>query len=120
MPHLTLEYTKNLNTLDARRALFELNQVLVKSGHFKEPDLKSRAIPLETFLVGTSPEERAFVHLKLSILSGRTAQDKQELSGQLLQALRRICAGDIGCHLQLCVEILEMDRGSYVKEAVVR
>jgi 5-carboxymethyl-2-hydroxymuconate isomerase len=116
MPHLTLEYTDNLKNLDPADTLLALNHALVASGHFEEADIKSRAIPLQTWLVGTSSTQRAFVHVKLAILSGRSASVKSELSGALLRVLRVAGNDTAGCQVQLCVEVLDIDRASYAKE----
>ncbi|MGH8807978.1 MAG: 5-carboxymethyl-2-hydroxymuconate Delta-isomerase [Noviherbaspirillum sp.] len=117
MPHLTLEYTNNLTDFDARRVLPALNQALAASGHFNEIDIKSRAIALDTYQIGTAAEERAFVYVKLAILSGRSDQTKRELSNALLDLLRSSCKGITHCSLQLCVEVVDIDRSSYAKES---
>jgi 5-carboxymethyl-2-hydroxymuconate isomerase len=118
MPHLSLEYTSNLTNLNVNRFLHELNRVLVDSGQFEEIDIKSRAVRFDDFLIGLSPEQRAFVHLKLSIMSGRTMETKRELSGRLLERLRELCESDVGLHVQLCVEVLEIERESYSKSVI--
>lgn len=117
MPHLTLEYTSNLVNLDIKTCLLELNRVLVESRQFEEVDIKSRAIRLDDFLIGTTFERRAFVHLKLSILSGRSAEVKRELSAKLLERLRRLCNVGEPLHVQLCVQVLEIERDTYSKDA---
>ncbi len=118
MPHLTLEYTNNLTALDAGRVLLALNHALVASGQFEDIDIKSRALPLETFLIGTSVGNHAFVHVKLALLSGRSSQTKSELSSALLRVLRANCEAGAGNHLQLCVEVQDIDRASYAKDSV--
>lgn len=114
MPHLTVEYTSNLNTFDAGVTLLQLNQALLQSGHFEEIDIKSRAIALDTFQVGTT-DSRAFIHVKCSILTGRTTQVKHALAQSLLQVLQNTFNTPSHLHLQLCVEILEIDRETYAK-----
>ena len=47
MPHLTLEYTRNLNNFDPALALVAINQAMLDSGLFAEADIKSRAIVLD-------------------------------------------------------------------------
>lgn len=80
MPHLHMEYTANLPQLNADVALIRLNNTLVGSGQFAaEFDIKSRAVKVETFKVGTAMGERAFVHVKLALLSGRSPQIKKQL-----------------------------------------
>lgn len=116
MPHLSVEYTNDIQGIGSVSALQTLNQVLVASGQFEEADIKSRAIRLETFLVGTSSEPRGFVHAKLAILSGRSPEIKEAISHALLRALRTICTSS-RVHVQLCVEIVDIERGSYSKAA---
>ncbi|MCA8118400.1 hypothetical protein LGN07_06710 [Burkholderia cepacia] len=41
MPHLTLEYSANLDGFDAGATLRALNAALAASGHFDERDIKS-------------------------------------------------------------------------------
>jgi 5-carboxymethyl-2-hydroxymuconate isomerase len=118
MPHLTLEYTDNLPQFDAGNALLELNKVLVASGLFEEIDIKSRAVRLDTFLVGTSPNGRSFAHAKLAILSGRSTQTKHELSESLLKLLKQVCEVPADSHVQLCVEIQDIERESYAKASI--
>jgi 5-carboxymethyl-2-hydroxymuconate isomerase len=94
------------------------NSVLIDSGQFQEIDIKSRAVRLNKFLIGSSSEQRAFVHVKLSILSGRSAEMKRELSRKLLERLQKICNPDQMFHIQLCVEVLEIDWDCYSKTVI--
>ena len=87
MPHLTLEFTNNLSGFDAQKALLHMNKAIFQSGHFDEADIKSRAIPIDCFVIGTSPENRAFVHAKLAVLSNRPPAVRQALSTMLLKEL---------------------------------
>jgi len=118
MPHLTIEYTANLPGFDAAAALSQLNHALVESGEFGEQDIKSRAIRLDTFLVGTVPDGRGYVHVKVAILSGRTAQTKRAVSDALLAVLQQAGSWPAHIEVQLCVEIQEMERESYAKAVV--
>ena len=118
MPHLYMEYTANLPQLDADKALLRFNHALVASGQFAEYDIKSRARKVETFRVGTGLGERAFVHVKLSLLSGRSPEIKKQLSQSLLAVLQELCEWPAGVELQLAVEILDIDRDSYGKLSI--
>jgi|APIni6443716594_1056825.scaffolds.fasta_scaffold303677_2 5-carboxymethyl-2-hydroxymuconate isomerase len=55
MPHLTLEYTRNLIGLDPVVALQRLNEAMMASGLFNDADIKSSAIPIEQWQIGTGP-----------------------------------------------------------------
>jgi 5-carboxymethyl-2-hydroxymuconate isomerase len=91
----------------------------VASGQFAaEFDIKSRAVKVETFKVGTAMAERAFVHVKLAVLSGRSGQIKKQLSDSLLAVLQDLCQWPTGIEVQLAVEILDIDRESYTKVAI--
>jgi len=119
MPHLTLEYSRNLaSALDVGAVLSDVNRVLAASGHFQEADIKSRAIGFEHVAIGTSGAPRGFVHAKLAILAGRSAEVKRALSGSVLAVLRERIAAPAGLQLQLCVEMLEIDGPSYAKDTV--
>ncbi|MFK8330165.1 5-carboxymethyl-2-hydroxymuconate Delta-isomerase [Pseudomonas sp. BJa5] len=116
MPHLHVEYSDNLTGLDVDRLLLRLNHALVGSGQFAdELDIKSRAVAQGAFRVGVAPAERAFAHIKLAILSGRSAEVKRQLSASLLEVLKETIAATPGLDIQLCVEVLDIDRDSYSK-----
>ncbi|MBI3146254.1 MAG: 5-carboxymethyl-2-hydroxymuconate Delta-isomerase [Pseudogulbenkiania sp.] len=119
MPHLTLDYSRNLTTLDADNTLLALNRKLVESGHFAENDIKSRARPLDHFRTGIEPASRAFAHVTLAILSGRTSETKQALSADLLAVLEHAGLELPGGEVQLSVEIRDIDRASYSKTVLV-
>ena len=119
MPHLHLEYTANLTGLAVEKTLLRLNNVLMGSGQFgSEFDLKSRAVKVETFQVGTSLDPRGFIAVKLSLLSGRSPQVKQQLSQSLLAALQDLGDWPEGVQVQLSVQLVDMDRDSYSKVAI--
>ncbi|RON24009.1 5-carboxymethyl-2-hydroxymuconate Delta-isomerase [Pseudomonas lini] len=119
MPHLHMEYTANLPELNADVALMRLNNALMASGQFAaEFDIKSRAVKVESFKVGTALGERAFVHIKLALLSGRSAEIKKQLSQSLLAVLQDLCEWPANVEVQLCAEILDIDRESYTKTAI--
>ncbi|MEX5340782.1 5-carboxymethyl-2-hydroxymuconate Delta-isomerase [Pseudomonas sp. I2] len=116
MPHLNLEYSDNLGELNVDLLLMRLNHALVGSGQFAdELDIKSRAQACAQYRVGTAPGERAFAHVRLAILSGRSPQVKKQLSGSLLEVLREAIPTRAGLDIQLCVEVLDIDREPYAK-----
>jgi 5-carboxymethyl-2-hydroxymuconate isomerase len=115
MPHLTFEYTGNLAKLDLLPALKKLNLSLADSGEFEEADIKSRALRLDDFVVGTASADRSFVHVTVAILSGRSPAIKARLSHALLGVLKEIFRPLDAANLQLSVEIQDIDRDSYAK-----
>jgi hypothetical protein len=58
------------------------------------------------------------MHVKLALLSGRSPQIKKQLSDSLLAVVQDVCEWPVGVEVQLCVEIIDIDRESYTKTAI--
>jgi 5-carboxymethyl-2-hydroxymuconate isomerase len=115
MPHLVIEYSENLALLDPAACLSSANAALVASGQFNEVDIKSRAYCVAAFRVGAEDAGRAFVAARLSILSGRSLETRQDLSQRVLQALQQNLPSATGLSTQVSVEVVEIDRSTYAK-----
>lgn len=119
MPHIHLEYSDNLENFDARPVLLALNQALFATGHVTAAtDIKSRATCQSDYLIGLGDENQAYVHAKVSLLSGRDLKTKTEISNQLLLTLQQLLLQQSHLTVQLCVEILEMEKACYGKTVV--
>lgn len=118
MPHLTLEYTCNLSDFDPNRALAAINAAMLDSGLFGEADIKSRAIALDHFLVGVQATPRAFAHVRIALLSGRTSEARKKLADAVLAALSSAVNSQNGMKIQLSVETVNLDRTSYAKAVI--
>lgn len=117
MPHLIVEYSDNLPDYPEREALSALNAAVCANPEIaQEADLKSRFVRRASHSVGTAPEPRAFVHAQLRLLAGRSPEAKQDLAGRIAGVLRQCTPRPAGVMVQLSVEIVDMDRPSYVKE----
>ena len=115
MPHLVLEYSSNL-ALEVQPTLLRLNQALVASGHFEENAIKSRAVRLEDYLVGTQPQaRRAFLHLRLAILTGRTLEEKKQVADILGAAVQKEQRWPQDTQVQVTVDVVDMQRETYFK-----
>lgn len=119
MPHLHIEYTANLVDFPATQILAELNQAVTGSPEIAdEAGLKSCCTVRSCYAIGTAPQARAFVHAQLRLLSGRTAEAKQDFVQRIATVLRRLTPHPEGVQVQLSVEIVDMDRPSYLKEVL--
>lgn len=115
MPHLVLEYSSNL-AIDVQPTLLKLNEALVATGHFEENAIKARALRLEDYLVGTQPQaQRAFLHLRLAILTGRTLAEKKQVADALGAAIQQQQPWPAGTQVQITVDVVDMQRESYFK-----
>jgi 5-carboxymethyl-2-hydroxymuconate isomerase len=117
MPHITLEYTYNIDQSIEFRALFaELHQMLASVAGVSIDNCKSRAICLDTYHIGDGEAQNAFVHLEIQLLEGRSAELKQEIGARGLQVLKRYFAGSLGkLDLQITLEVRDMQRQAYFK-----
>ncbi|MBC8331404.1 MAG: 5-carboxymethyl-2-hydroxymuconate Delta-isomerase [Anaerolineae bacterium] len=117
MPHLILEYTKNISQqLDAEKLFAPLHQIIAETAGIRIENCKSRAILLHDYYIADGRQGQAFVHLDIRFLEGRSSEIKQSIGQQCLQALRGYF-GDIPkeMDLQLTVEIGDIQRQSYFK-----
>ncbi|CAM4271439.1 MAG: 5-carboxymethyl-2-hydroxymuconate Delta-isomerase [Comamonas sp.] len=116
MPHLHIEYTDNLTGLNERELMRELNAVVCAHPTVTdEADVKSRIARLTSFYIGSSPENRGFVHVQLQLMSGRSEQAKKEMSDGLAAVLRRLVPQPGDMLVQLSVDVADMDKATYFK-----
>ena len=117
MPHLIVEHSANLGELPLSDLLPALNRSLTASPEIlAESDLKTRFVVVDQFRVGNQGDARAFLHAQLRLLSGRSPEAKRDLSERIAVVLRQFAPRPAGVLVQLSVEVVDMDRGSYVKE----
>lgn len=114
MPHITVEYSANLSA-DPAILLAAINDAALKSGLFDDADIKSRAYAATHFRIGVEHRLRAFLHVRIGLLSGRSLEERRMLSELALGALDDAVNAQSGMELQLSVEIFELDRQSYAK-----
>lgn len=112
MPHCVIEYARPLaDKCDLSELLRRVHQAAFDSGLFGLEDIKTRALAVDHYLTGSGNAE--FVHINLKILSGRSAEQKQQLSQRVLDA----AVSFLGDLIASCsVEVSDMDRASYAKK----
>jgi 5-carboxymethyl-2-hydroxymuconate isomerase len=117
MPQVTLEYTDNIE-LDVNFAevFRRIHTVLVETGGIRIENCKSRAVELTNYYVGNGQAERAFVHLQVSFLVGRSPEQKQKIGGEILAILSESFSSSMVKHdMQITVEVREFPRELYFK-----
>ena len=114
MPHLVLHHTANLDGFDSDLALAAANRALVDSGHFEDVAIKSRALALDHFRIGSADSGHGFVHATLKIMPGRSADIRAALGHAVHDALAS-CLPPLALHRQLCVEVVELQAATYIK-----
>ncbi|ELR63976.1 5-carboxymethyl-2-hydroxymuconate delta-isomerase [Photobacterium marinum] len=112
MPNLVMEYADPVaERVSVPGLLEDLHQTLLSCGLFEDNSVKSRSYPCHTWLVGPEGDLKTFIHLELRMLSGRSAEQKRELSRRLMAILEQH-ASEIN---SLTVDIRDMDRECFLK-----
>jgi 5-carboxymethyl-2-hydroxymuconate isomerase len=111
MPHLTLEYTDNLQ-FDVQPLLARLHAELVATGAVNLKGIKSRAIRHSEYRIADGNEEYAFVHVNLLIREGRPFEVQKDAAQRVMEVLKETFGDRFEKgHLSLSVDIKEMRDG---------
>jgi len=118
MPHAIIEYSQSLAESAKHKISPESLMASVFDGAkhsklFDAADIKVRTIAFEHHLSGEIPEtnDRPFIHVTMKILSGRTLEQRTHLSECVMAALEQLKLES----LSLTVEILDIEKASYIK-----
>jgi 5-carboxymethyl-2-hydroxymuconate isomerase len=118
MPHIHVEYSANVENLEVKPLLLAFNQAMLDGGYVSSAlDVKSRAIRQDDFVIGIDAADQAYIHVKVSLLTGRSLELQQEISAKLLNVLKSLLPEQKNS-IQLCVEILEMNKQTYSKSVI--
>lgn len=116
MPHAILEYSSDLQPLpDFRQVFHEVHAILDAVAGARISNAKSRAIPVEAY-VGDGDARRAFVHLEIRLMEGRSSEVRGEVSATCLEVL--VAAfGDASTNrdVQITVHVTDLERATYSK-----
>ena len=111
MPHLTLEYTANLE-FEIQPLLARLHEELVATGAVNLKGIKSRAVRHEEYRIADGDPGYAFVHVGLLIREGRPVEVKQEATRRVLEVLKSVFGERLESgFLSLSVDLQEMPEG---------
>jgi 5-carboxymethyl-2-hydroxymuconate isomerase len=111
MPHVTVEYSSNLESrVSARDLIDELHQAVLRSGLFEPATVRTRALPRDVYRIADGNPDNIFLHIVARIRQGRTVDQRKALGAGLLQAAKHALAGlPASTPLALSVEIHEID-----------
>ncbi|ANF82386.1 5-carboxymethyl-2-hydroxymuconate isomerase [Acinetobacter sp. NCu2D-2] len=116
MPHIYLEYSENLKTIETQPILKAINQSMLDGQFVKSADeLKSRALMQSDYLVGLGEKDIGYLHVKVALLSGRDDETKAKISNTVLKATQAHFQQPNHLEVQICVEIIEMPKCCYSK-----
>ena len=111
MPHLTLEYTANLE-FDAQALFARMHSELVATGAVNLKGLKSRAVRRDVYRIADGDPDYAFVQVSLLIKEGRPPEVQSEFAQRILAVLKETFGHRLeDGYLSLSVDIKEMREG---------
>ena len=87
MPHLTLEYSDNIE-VDVQPLLARLHEEVVATGAINLKGIKSRAIKHTQYRIADGDPDYAFVHVGLLIREGRPIEIQKEATQRVMQVLK--------------------------------
>lgn len=112
MPHLTLEYSGNLD-FEVQPLLARLHAELVATGAISLKGLKSRAVRRNEYRIANGNPDYAFVHVNLLIREGRPPEVQSDMAQRVMAVLKETFGDRFEhCHLSLSVDIKEMREGT--------
>ena len=110
MPHLTIEYSANLDAQSDMAALCQsLHATMMASGLFELGAVRVRARPCPHFAVADLLSNNAFADLILRIGAGRSGEDKTAIGKALMRTLEAHFAPQLAHpHIALSLEVQEI------------
>lgn len=116
MPHLTLEYSDNIE-VDVSSLLARLHEEVVATGAINLKGIKSRAIKHTQYRIADGNPEYAFVHVGLLIREGRPLEIQQEATRRVMVVLKEVFGQRFESgYLSLSVDLKEMRQGIALTE----
>ena len=111
MPHLTLEYTDNLN-FEVQPLLNRLHSELVATGAINLKGIKSRAVRHSEYRIADGDPNYAFVHVSLLIREGRPLEIQKDAAQRVMAVLKETFGYRFtDSYLSMSVDIKEMREG---------
>lgn len=116
MPHLTLEYTDNIE-VDVQPLLARLHEEVVATGAINLKGIKSRAIKHTQYRIADGDPDYAFVHVSLLIREGRPIDVQKDATQRVMKVLKEAFGQLFATQkLSLTVDLKEMRDGVALTE----
>ncbi|GGK73050.1 5-carboxymethyl-2-hydroxymuconate Delta-isomerase [Ornithinimicrobium pekingense] len=116
MPHLVVEHTA-ITGLDPQRVLEAAMAALAGTGEFDMSNTKGRIVALERAAVDHPDDGTGFVACRVSILDGRTMEQRRGISLAVTEAVAGALP-TVSDRVQVTTEVLQMERETYTKQVL--
>ncbi|MCB1405598.1 MAG: 5-carboxymethyl-2-hydroxymuconate isomerase [Rhodobacteraceae bacterium] len=122
MPHLSLEYSRNLETrLDMPGLLRVLRDAAIETGVFPPAGIRVRAFAADHVVIADGNPDHAFIDISVRLRGGRSDADKARATAHLFAAAEGYCAADMAQHsLMLSLEMRDIDPALSPKASSIR
>lgn len=121
MPHVTIEYSANLDgRVDVGALCSRVRSNMLATGLFETGAVRIRALRCEHYAIADELPENAFLDMSLRIGAGRSAEDKKRAGEAIFAAVSQELAPLFETpHFALSLEIREIDPDlSWKKNAI--
>lgn len=109
MPQIRIECSTNIVEQNLKPFFQTCHTLLAQTLPTDLNNCKSRAVACEQYCIGDDQPQRAFVHMQVQVLSGRSAELLTKLGDELLILLQHYFKASMAqLDLQLSVEIQEL------------
>lgn len=121
MPHLTIEYSANLDAgSDIRGLCLAAHRAILETGLFELGAIRVRAVRCTDYAVADLLTENSFADLRLRIGAGRNQAEKQRAGEMLFKAATDHFAPQLRKpHFALTLSIAEIDASLSWKKNVI-
>ena len=99
MPHLTVEYSANLeNQIDILKLVEIVHQAALKTGVFEVAAVRTRAARRDYYVIADGHRDNAFVAIWVRVAPGRPAEIRKRLGQEIFDAACDFLPKDIRHH----------------------
>lgn len=122
MPHIALEYSRNLEArLDIPALLVVLRDAALASGVFPPAGIRVRAHAADHVLIADGQPGHAFIDISVRLRGGRSPADKSRATAMIFAAAEAFCAADLATQsLMLSLEMRDIDPDLSPKTSSIR
>lgn len=122
MPHLSIEYSRNLEgRLDMPGLLVVLRDAAVATGVFPPAGIRVRAHAADHVLIADGQPGHAFLDISVRLRGGRSDADKARATAAIFAAAEAFCAADMAQNsLMLSLEMRDIDPDLSPKASSIR
>lgn len=122
MPHLSIQYSRNLEArLDMPAFLRVLRDAAVETGVFPPAGIRVRAFAADHVLIADGQPGHAFIDISVRLRGGRSDADKARATAHIFAAAEAFCADDMAQNsLMLSLEMRDIDPDLSPKASSIR